>query len=282
MDTCATCVSNVAIMDDRVGSEGDVVSNQCVNKVCFTTCSTAHQKAISASIETQTCSAPKATNMAEKSTPQSVKDAHPSAKKDKAKAEVFNLAKVSATTEKLEQEALSATTFNEIKSNESLTMAYLLAQVADRQHATFKGKEGEIGKTIANLLTQTPEQLATLADSLVQGLLSQNNGAKGEHTTPVHILLQTVKGLPNGDDIAIQAWTPNEAILKSYTIAGITVICKQSGFITYFNRDEENIEKKITFSSLSKGGKDKYVEQILAYDFDWSTYAPASMRAKGK
>lgn len=281
MDTCGTCSSNVAIMDDRQGSEGNILSNQCVDKACFSKCSTAYKKVINTPITTQSVSTA-ISNNADTSLPQSVKDAHPSAKKEKVKTEVFNLAKPSTATEKLEQETLSATTFAEIKSNENLTMAYLLAQVADRQNATFTGKESEIGTTISNLITRTPEQLASLADKLVQGLLGKNNGAKGEPTTPVHILLETVKGLPNGDDIAVRAWTPTDAILKSYTIAGITAICKGSGFINEFNRDEENIEKKMTFSTLSKGGKDKFVEQILAYEFDWTSYAPASMKAKGE
>lgn len=276
--TCQTCTSNVAIMDDREGSEGNIVSNQCVDKLCFSKCSKAHKKAMSKATEVATttdANVPVGGNSAEPKQATS----KPSETAPKADT-VFDLGKASSATDKLEQTALAKATFADINAHESLPLAYLIAQMLDRQGITSDLKGRDIGETIASLLTLSKVELDEMAQKVVINELAQNKGAKGEITTPINILLSTAKKLPNGKEIAVKGWQPTVDVLNSYTIAGISALCKGSGFVKAFSRDEENVEKNITFSSIQKNGKAKFIKAILAYTFDWSGYAPQSMLAR--
>lgn len=266
---CETCSSNVAIMDDRIGKEGEIIPLQCVDKACYSKCANDFKKQ---------------STEEDKKAKESPNDTAPKdLERQVNKTEVvkpFNLAKTSGATEKLEYSALASKTFECIADESNLAQAYMIAMLSNKKHFDFKGKERTVGHSITSLLSKTREELDTIMKEIVYEELSSNKGEKSDCDSAVATLLEVCSAMPNKDDIAVNAWTPSKAILNAYTIQGITALCKESGFLVAFNRDEENIEQKITFGSLSKSGKDNFIESILKYEFDWSNYAPSSIKAK--
>lgn len=274
---CDTCESKVALMDDRDGQEGQLLTNQCVNTACFASCKKAHDQHLKSTNNTANTATADGTQPS--NTP---KAKSPAEVKAKPKEAVVNLGKPSKATEELEQTTLARHTFEHIKDNKNLSLAYFVARMTYSNHLSHKYTSPTMGATLATLLTLPREDLEKLADEMVIAQLQENGGSKGEPKTAVDVLLQCVKNTKDNDLIATEAWQANEATLKTYTIAGIMALCKGAGFITAFNRDEENIADKIQFSSISKLAKDKFIEAIIKYDFDWSGYAPASMMSKIK
>lgn len=270
---CANCESNVVIMDDRSGREGQTTLSQCIDKICYTKCITAFNTAQEPVEETRsentdeitdnataqapenTATAPKPPAAVEQKTPQVVLDAE--------KKIIHEVASQIYTTEPWYINAIilaslvystghKISVLGEYHNFEDMVIACKQVPVEDIQ--------AEISKAIACSVSTEAKSVDTRL------ILNQQS-----------MMIKALATHGNKLALVTAAWIPSESILKGYTTSGLNQLCVNAGFDLAYNDSPENQKNKATFAKLAGKTKAEFIKAILAFDFDWSAFAPSSL-----
>ncbi|TMO39753.1 hypothetical protein CWC26_06975 [Pseudoalteromonas sp. S4488] len=263
---CASCESNVVIMDDRSGREGQTLESQCIDKVCFAKC----VKAFNEPDNTQEIEAETKANSIEPSTS---KSASISTKKPQPVVQKTPSAVLELEKKLIHQEA------EKIFANEAWYVnGVVLASMAittGYKPAFFK-KSDSFNENVLACKPISNEQIQEAINQAVTASVSSS--AKTVDSRFVFqqqaLMISAMATLDNAKDIITAAWNPSEKVLKNYTGAGIKGLCVSAGFDKAFNDCEANKSAKHSFSKIAAKSKGDFIKAILAFNFDWSSFAP--------
>jgi len=264
-NSCVSCESRAAIIDDRDSREGLIIESQCLDQVCFSKCEKSHAKSLK-------------TPKPKKVTEQVDSNSTPVAKETTvAKAPVVQKTPAAVTDNELASLRVSA--YGELKGNAQLKQGMVIALL--NELGGFKcdllgSSRHDFVDNVLKCLDQTPETL--------QGIIAQSMEhfftvtTKDDSTkNPTTLLIKALSTKDNAKEVAIRTWLANEKTLSNYTISGVVVLCQESGFIEAFEANTENVSKKVTFGKISKLGKKAFIKKVIAFNYDWSAYAPSTM-----
>lgn len=259
---CVGCADRAALLDDRPGKEGTVFESQCLNVDCFNSCAATfkqEQKQVQTKEEAKVNSSESQVSATE--TGSSTKTAkETTAKKQPEKAVAYQPSNVVIEKHKAEIVDFGRDYFS---AHEGFRLAMAIASI---EH-TVTGIKGDVLPERIKALASKPKQelfqllSSTLTDAIAKGSMF------GSYD-PFSVFSSGIKGV-DAKEKAIQAWTPTEKGLKTYTIEGIKHLCADSGFDKAINADNDK-----AFSKLSGKGKGDFVKGVIKADFDWSSFAP--------
>lgn len=265
---CASCESNVVIMDDRSGREGQTLESQCIDKVCFAKC----VKAFNEPDTSQEIVAESKANLTENSTSTST-GAGVSTKRPKPVEQKTPSAVIELEKKLIHQEA------EKIFADEAWYVnGVVLASMAitTGYKPAFFNKADSFNEKVLACKPIPNEQIQEAINQAIKASVSSS--AKTVDSRFVFqqqaLMISAMATLDNVKDIITAAWNPSEAVLKNYTGAGIKGLCVSAGFDKAFNDCEANKSAKQSFSKIASKSKGDFIKAILAFDFDWSTFAP--------
>ena len=265
---CTGCESNVVLMDDRYGREGNLYKNQCLDKVCFNKCLKAHQNQNQkpetepvSSNEQQVSPNPSST---ENTSTQAVKPKKPVQKINKKIIEQSRTAlrKVGADT------MMNDPTF---KQGVMLSLLCQRSGYKPKLEGLQEVRSRNFKETVVSCIGLDPMQLQGEIMAAVEYLVrdATNNDSQSDYQF-IDLMLSAFSKHEKHKDIATEAWLPTEEILTNYTKEQLTKLCEDSGFATFY----DSAHKPDAFKVLSGKGKKEFVKGILSFDFDWSAFAP--------
>lgn len=268
---CVNCQSNVVIMDDRDRQEGNLIHSQCIDKVCFTKCVKAHEKA--------TAIAKKPVEANPQSTKSKVVQGDTATLSSKGDEDIKVVSKPTAKVIDREKSTLAGGCLANLTDMAKVEQAIIFSLVKELTNYEGLGSKAvAFDEQVKALQKYSAEELAKQTqDALKQFLLKHHvNNGDFSSKTPARILVSILEQMKNKRDIAVAAWTADKDTLSNYRVDGIVDLCQKSGFACAFDADAQNAQKKLTFVTISKQSKGKFIDAIVAYPFDWSGFAPES------
>lgn len=265
---CSGCLSNVCVLDDRLGVEGQTYTNTCIDKACFIKLTTPEQTVelddelteaatnTTAPVDGKKASKKAATNKpVVQKTPQKILDFHRGL-----------LRKAAACF-----------------SDQPLYMLSL--SVASLCNATgfkpsIEGYPKDFNAQVVYGLSLPLEQLQQTSLQAVAWLL--NNEEDGSHChvkrNTIDLAIDLLKTRDDAEQLAKAQWQPTIETLKMYNQADIVTFAEQSGFAAAMMKSIGE-KGQATWDKAAKGKKGDLVQLLAKTDFDWSDFAPASMLA---
>ena len=265
-NSCVTCESRCAIIDDRDGREGTITESQCLNQVCFSKCEQTYNKSqeipkkesniVESKLQGKKIPSAKTVNSPQKNVVQ----------------------KTPASVIERERELLKVSAYEELKGNSSLKQGMviaLLSELSGFKSDLLGNSTGFINKVL-KCLDKDPQDLQkSIMESLTHYLVSAVKDDSNKN--PIDLLIKTLATRDNAKEVAIKSWLADEKTLKNYTISGVIILCQESGFIEAFEKNTDNLVKKISFDKISKLSKSEFIKKVIEFGYDWSAYAPLSM-----
>ena len=258
---CRTCDDKVAILNDDINKQlGAVLPNQCVNKVCFTDCKTAYDKAVKAQLATQISDSENATEE----------------QKAQAKAVVKKTAKAKASgtlpnkaVENYKTNLRAAASTFYADDNRFSQCVLTAAIVSQAKYTDDSIKQARFADALITCLSLTNEQRSVVTKNAITHLLTTTD-TDANQSSITDTLIKCL-GVDKETSVAhITAhWLPTKANLEVYTADLLPTLVKSAGLERTLGKDE--------FAKMVKKGKGKMIEQILATEHDWSGYAPKSL-----
>jgi PRTRC genetic system ParB family protein len=266
--SCLSCESNCAIIDDRDGREGDLIESQCLDVVCFSKCEKTHQKSLQTPVKKEV-------------KPSGVSASSAKANKENVEKTLESKPvveqKTPASVTKRERDLLRDASAIALKDDQLLKQSLMLALLTELsgKEPEFMGKSYSFNAKVLKGLTLDPALLQT---SIMSGLAHyMDQSSREDSKNPIDLLIDVISTKDIANSVAVNAWFADKETLTNYTISGITVLCQESGFSKAYEENESNLNKKLTFAKLLKSGKGDLIKKIIAFNYDWSAYAPATM-----
>lgn len=270
---CANCESNVVVMDDRYGKEGQTIESQCLNKVCFTRVVKAHnQQGKTIEIADKDAASHKEQVDKEKGTV-AAKSVSANAKpiEQKTPNAVLELEKKLIHSEA--QKIFSTETWY-INGIVLASLAITTGHKPDFFKTTNDFNENVISckdiesDRIQKEITHAIEKSVSVEANTVDNRFVYNQQK---------LMISALATLDNASEILTSAWKPSKALLQNYTGQGIKGLCSSSGFEEAFNECESNKSNKVTFAKIAAKSKSDFIKSILAFDYNWSAFAPETV-----
>lgn len=263
-DNCGGCESKVAIIDDRYPQEGNIISSQCLDKVCFNTCVKSFDLITNPpAIDNSVASKESCTN-------------------SKSSAEVSTVApviqKTPASVTLHERNTMREASQEVIKNAVWFRLGVQLASL----HST-SGYQSPLFDSVSSFnervaACHNQSEITLLAEiDLSINYLAQTHADDNAHSTsnPTDLMIQSLSTIDNAHQVIKAAWSCDAKTLKNYTVQGLVALCNQAKFDIAFDNDEMNINKKMSFDKASSKSKSDFIKAILAFKFDaWKDFAP--------
>jgi len=258
---CASCANNVALIQNKMGPNfGDIKTDICNNKSCFSACASAHQQALNATVQES------------ESTP------------DKAETAVSASSSNDSTTQKPSKPVATATMSRAAReaTRASLASIQLDKGLSDQRDLNMLALLGALRLTGAShdsiqcmqeAATLEPDALQDKITTLLASYLSKSTKEKGEgdHDRPIgNVLIGLLNGKSMTEEAIVASWTP--AHLKHTTKAGMTAILTEAGF----DKAYDKTQKKGAFTALMNSKVDLIHKAVAKSDFDFTNFAPKS------
>ena len=246
---CVGCADRAALLDDRPGKEGAVFESQCLNVDCFNSCvATFKQEQAQTKDEAEVTSSESTVSATE--TGGSTKTAkEATVKKQTGKAVAYQPSNVVIEHHKAEIVDFGRDFFT---AHEGFRLALAIASI---EHTVTGIKGDAIPDRIKALASKPKQELFQLLSSTLTDAITK--GSMFGSYNPFSVFSSGIKGV-DAKEKAIQAWTPTEKALKTYTIEGIKHLCADSGFDKAINADNDK-----AFSKLSGKGKGDFVKGVI-------------------
>ncbi|WP_157813618.1 PRTRC system ParB family protein [Pseudoalteromonas spongiae] len=261
---CIGCESNVVLLDDRDGRQGQLIESQCIDQVCFKKCQKKLVDTAKQDLNNDSANAKKSNKNPSTKTPEkSISQKTPSAVIDNEKALLHGLGEKHASTQ------------------EWFIHGFMIASISTTTGYTpsYCDKKDTFEQRVLKAKEQPFESIQLEIDKAIKNCVKVNAKAVDERfvMNSKSLMINALALLANANELAIAAWQPTEEILKAYTSEGIKSLCKEANFDKAFDSAPINIDKKTTFSKLSNKSKGDFIKGILAFEFDWSSFAPSTL-----
>lgn len=254
---CLSCANHCAILADKGTKLGAILENCCLDATC------AQEKMQAFKEQSQVQS--QAPVQATQSVNQAVTGA-PSIKPATTKASTAKPSAKSETPKRLVLESQTALR----KVGEQLLInhpSYALAVTLSSLKAqTEMGHSIESG--IIKYMSHTPDELQQMILDTINKLTVevQKESLNMERT----IIKAAQKHCGDFEDKAVGTWTPTTERLTAMTKTIRQQVMEQSGFANAY----KNAHSESKYAALINKKTDEAVNEILAFGFDWSNYAP--------
>lgn len=253
---CLSCDKHCAILADKGIKQNEILESQCLDADC----ATGHAKALKASIERQATS---------NTTQATSETAAPTAKTEATQPATQKTAK--AKTQAAPPKRLILESQNHLRevgkdllmAHPSYQLAVTLSALKAQASNTHRMEEGVI-----ELMAHSPEQLQHMMVETIAELTHsvQTDALNMERT----IIRAAQTHIDDFDAHAIEQWKPTKERLAAMTKAIRQQALEKSGFAAAFKAEKG--EK--AYNALMNKKTDDAVSDILAFEFDWSAYAP--------
>ena len=112
-------------------------------------------------------------------------------------------------------------TFEHLRTKDNFALAFTLATLCDsiRVYPENTEKTRSVGQLLNTFLSMSNEELIAQMTCMSYEHLSSNTGLKGDHNSPVQILLNAHSALPEKESITKAAFVADSDTLNKYTIA---------------------------------------------------------------
>lgn len=258
---CVGCESKVSLMDDRDGQEGNLIKNQCIDKVCYKKVTSSEQASpVAAQVSNQITSQDgiartpiektKKPKLAQKSSKQVIEQSRNELRALSSKhvlpLDNFQLAVTLSAISK--QCNYKADIDNwAVSCNDSFNKNVILG----------------IKETVSKLNEEIKKATAFLA-------IEAKNNSYGDSEQFTNLMIGCFTKNPEHKSIAITNWKPTKDNLSVHTIEQLVQLCTNSGF----KSDYEKSEPEAAFSKLASKNKSLFIDAILNFEFDWAAFAP--------
>jgi hypothetical protein len=269
---CQACEKRVVLMDDRLGrSLGTTYSNQCIDRLCFDKCVNALLNG-----QTLTESTDEIEDAPINETQVVSQDGNTCTEtKAKPKAKVATDKPVSCIVPKkvidTNKALLRNTSASLLMPQEHFQLAMSYAALK-RLCTGYKAINEELASpscfddTIKAALRVNVDDLKAEIFNVTNYLATKQDD---QNISMTNIMINNLSFVDDARNAAIAKWVPTKAILSEYTIGSLSALCAKAGF------DKAMEEHKAgSFTKAANSGKGKFIDTILATQFDWSNFAP--------
>ncbi|KJG37655.1 hypothetical protein UA32_11860 [Photobacterium angustum] len=268
---CQNCVVLVAVEPEHFGR---AINNICIDLSCYSKNQKAHEDSLK----------PEKLDDDNQITANSDQQSEVGiSQPEKPKSQNLNKAPAKASSPKLSKK-LHRTYANMIQS---VAVANVAKQPTFTQALIVKALSSSlrhcnrISEPVENLIKMTPEELSKLMQELLikfaqQELDLESEAAEVSGFDANRVYRKSLEFfVPDQNErqaLMIESWSPTKDILSMLTKAQISIIATESGF--EYAYDSKNGEG--AWAKLSKGAIGTTITTFLAFEFDWSNYAPQS------
>jgi ParB family transcriptional regulator, chromosome partitioning protein len=263
---CQACEKRVVLVDDRLGRAlGTTYENQCIDQICFSKCVSAITPPATSNVDNllvasleceQTTNSPVANNT------------QPKEKKPKTEISCVVPKKVIETNKAM----LRETAVSLLMPTESFQLAMTYAALK-RLSSNYKAINKELSSpshfeaTLKAALRMNVSDLKTEIQNITFHLASKESDQSINMT---NMMIDNITFAPEAKAVAIAKWIPTKEVLSEYTIGSLSALCIKAGLDKAMDS-----QKAGSFTKAANAGKVKFVESILATEFDWSGFAPS-------
>lgn len=269
---CMGCEKRVALLDDRIGrSFALTIENQCIEPNCFV-------KNVKAQAAANEAVAEEATPDAN-DTKSSATTTTTAAKAEKPKKEVKKVTPTKVTDDYKAQ--LRQSCAEHVKNDENVRLAFQLASLLrtsdgynaeNCKEAGFGNRLGVSFDDVVLRVSKLPaETLKGEIANVVTHMMFKNPDNQINFTA---LMIKLLKQQDESTNVAIAGWTPTKERLEKYTTNGLSALCVEAGFDKAMNG-----LKAGEFAKAMKKSKGDIIKVILAFEFDWSNFAPSEYLA---
>ena len=274
---CLTCQSRAVLLDDRADTAGDVHENRCADQSCFKNCVSKHQAASTQEQEPEQPSTNKTPENAAKepkrgSAKEAGKQGQATANASKQKSSGSEVstnlsAKAVVDNKQLLRKASYDAWGSDQGSAQHFQIAVLLASL---RHVQGKSFGTELPKILGSM-SDDEIRKAIIASQLAIATEQESVG----YTTMNDVMISTLKYAPNAKQHAVACWIPTAERLGLYTKPAIIHMLDESGFKDAFIAAQADAGDK-AYKQLCSERNSDLIAAVLAFNFDWSHYAPAA------
>ncbi|MFL7013645.1 ParB/RepB/Spo0J family partition protein [Enterovibrio norvegicus] len=251
---CLSCDKHCAILADCGTVQGNIIENQCLDSACANTHAKAHQQSI-AKMATQT-TANSATTAPEKS---------------KATSSTVTKKEGTANTAAKLPKRLIMDSQTDLRAvGKDLLLMHPSYQLAMTLSVLMSKIEGgyDIENAIIEYMALEP---VDIEKKIVEAIEKITNEVQADsfnmERTIIRAANKHVKGFKN---VAVKAWQPTQSRLLSMTKTVREQVLENSGFAAEFKAQKGDK----AYASMMNKKSDDAVSDILAFEFEWTNYAP--------
>ncbi|MCU8056186.1 PRTRC system ParB family protein [Shewanella oncorhynchi] len=266
---CQACEKRVVLVDDRLGRAlGTTYENQCIDNLCFSKCVKALTQPVVTEKEDESLVAPLENEQGD--TSESVVVAQNKAKMPKEAKKDVNCVvpkKVIETNKAM----LRQTSVDLLMPQECFQLAMTYAALK-RLSSNYKAIHKELSNpcrfedTFKAALRLNVCDLKAEIQNITLHLASKESDQTINMT---NMMIDNITFATDAKAVAVAKWIPTKENLSEYTIGSLSALCIKAGVDKAMDSKKEG-----SFTTASNAGKGKFVEAILAAEFDWSGFAP--------
>lgn len=292
-DGCMNCESKVVIVDDRPMRWGNHIEDQCIDTDCNRKC-VSDLKAEKARIKKAESNRKKAQQEAKEATlntekTQPSKDSateKPSVEIDKAITD--GIAAQSPSKPKAVKMKTSANALEDYRQQLRLSsakvatndpkfrMALALASLCEVSGYKVKVDDDMSHYTLnTKVLSFMKLEMDVIQSEMGKAVIHHAFESEGYGHNQTDLMISVLKERDDAVGIATEAWNPTTERLAMYNINQIKLLCQQSGFSNAYTEDK-GVD---AYESIYKNNKGDIIKAVMAYDFDWSHFAPTDYLA---
>ena len=281
---CTGCESNCVVVDDRPMKWGEFTENQCIDTDCFNKLKKAHRDAQAkaqreiAKAEKQAAAEKDSQATSDQTTANTVTEQQSEvtehqndASNDVVEQPVKR--KTSAAVMEDYKAILRQASAKTVVPEPLFRMAFALAslvEVSGYVVVSDKVKLDKWSRFNNRVIEYMNLDIAEIQEHMGKAVIFHATDGGNAGYEPTTLMINALKEREDGIAVATEAWVMTKERLTQYTVAQIKYMCQQSGFAKAFEDDHGTN----SFSALFKDNKNEIVTKIMAYGFDWSSYAP--------
>ena len=267
---CLTCQSRAVLLDDRPDTAGEVQENRCADQACFNKCASKHkdaQEQEQAPADNTTVNAGKKSVSGKQKAAEGQAKAGNKPNKKTAEVSATLSSKVIEDNKLLLRQANYKAWGSSQCSAQRFQIATLLAGLRYVQGKSFGSELPKILESMSNdeirqSIIESQLAIATAQESV--GYNSMND-----------VMISTLKFAPEARKHAVACWIPTTERLALYTKPAIIHMLEESGFKDAFIAAQTDAGEK-AYKQLCSERNSDLIAAVLAFNFDWSHYAPAA------
>lgn len=270
---CTGCVSNIVILNDDIGKEGDVMENQCIDNTCFSKC----VKALSSANEVKSSQ-----DKGNAKTDSKIAAKKASGKKSKSGEKSSKVAqKTPKAVIEFHQKDVRARTADSLLQSEHfrvcLEVGALVSMAGQDMSRNVDPSRGSASTIATKLMSMSKPEIEKLREDAITTIATKTKGhVYGETSYDEfdELCAKSASIFTEIKDQAIADWKPTTENLKSYLKGGLKSLLTSAEFDKAFNQSN-GTDKAPTFDKLMGLKKDDLIQVVVDFPFDWSHFAPS-------
>ncbi len=261
---CTGCGSFAVVLNDTALQEGQCIYSQCLDTDCFRKMTNTHQQNPNVSAPTNGTAQTKGTGI-----PTDGKPASPA----KAAVQKTSVRQIDEHRKILRQ-AGAKRLEADASFRKGLVLAALINQGSYQANIEqLKGCYGYNDIAIACIGIDEAILDQEIHNATQHILFAAKDSNHNKAFTD--LMIGGLSHVDNGKAFASQQWQPNEELLTTYTIMQLQALLEAAKWDSAFNDSHPQGKNKVTsFLTLMKAGKKTIIKEVLAFEFDWTAFAP--------